>query len=101
MTWGADLYILQSHGSGDIKVGRSSDVRRRMRQIQTGSPRRLRLILYAPGQGHREKEIHRLMFGRGTRAAGDGEWFEVGALAELPQRLYELLDLDAQDWWQA
>ena len=96
---GADLYILQSHGSGDIKVGRSSDPRRRLREIQTGSPRRLRIILHAPGLGHREKEIHRRMLGRSTRTRGDGEWFEVGALAELPDALYELLGLEDEDWW--
>ena len=58
------------------------------------------MILHAPGLGHREKEIHRRMRLRSTRSRGDGEWFEVGALAELPDALYELIDLEDQDWWR-
>ena len=36
---------------------------------------------------------------RGTRT--DGEWFEEGALAELPIELYDLItNLDDPDWWE-
>ena len=95
---GKDLYILQMEVTGDIKVGRSKHVHQRIKELQTGCPHRLRLILHAPGEGHREKIIHRDMNGRHLRS--NGEWFEEGALAELPVDLYDRLDLESQDWWR-
>jgi hypothetical protein len=96
---GADLYVIQMNTTGDVKVGRSKDVHRRLKQLQTGSPHRLRLIMHAPGEGHREREIHRRMERGRTR--WDGEWFEEDTLAELPDDLYEkLLHIEDQDWWR-
>lgn len=96
---GSDLYIFQMAETGDVKVGRSKNVSQRIKQLQTGCPHKLRLILHAPGEGHRERALHRAMRYRGTRR--DGEWFEEGALAELPADLYErLLHMDDQDWWR-
>ena len=83
--------------TGDIKVGRSKDPYQRLKQLQTGCPHPLKVILHIPNEGHKEREIHRRMRYRGTRS--DGEWFEEGALAELPLEMYEMIDLDAQDWW--
>ena len=94
---GTDLYIIQMAVTGDIKVGRSKDPSRRLKQLQTGCPHPLKVILHIPNEGHREGEIHRLMRYRSTRT--QGEWFEEGALAELPLEMYDLLDLDNQDWW--
>jgi hypothetical protein len=93
-----DLYIMQAHTTGEIKVGRSNDVLRRLHQLQTGCPYTLRLILHAPRQGFREKAIHRLMDYRQIRR--NGEWFTVEALCELPPELYGLLDLEQRDWWR-
>jgi len=93
-----DLYILQAHTTGEIKVGRSKDVIRRLHQLQTGCPYTLRLILHAPNQGYREKIIHRLMDYRQIRR--NGEWFTEEALNELPPELYGLLDLEQRDWWR-
>lgn len=93
---GTDLYVIQMAVTGDVKVGRSKHPEKRLRELQTGSPHRLRMILHVRGEGHREREVHRRMEGRGTR----GEWFEVGALADLPDELYEQLDLESQDWWR-
>ncbi len=96
---GQDLYIIQMDTTGAVKVGRSKDVYRRLKQLQTACPHRLRLILHAPNQGHREHALHRIMRHRGTRT--DGEWFEEGALAELPIELYDLItNLDDPDWWE-
>ena len=95
---GKDLYILQMDVTGDIKVGRSKHVHQRIKELQTGCPHRLRLILHVPDEGHREKAIHRRMGGRHLRS--NGEWFEEGALAELPVDLYNRLDLESQDWWR-
>lgn len=96
---GKDLYILQMEMTGDIKVGRSKHVHQRIKELQTGCPHRLQLILHAPDEGHRERDIHRMMSGRHLRR--NGEWFEEGALAELPLDLYDLLThLEDQDWWR-
>jgi hypothetical protein len=94
---GKDLYIVQMAVTGDIKVGRSKDPKRRLKQLQTACPHPLRLILHIPDEGYREREIHRLMRCRNTR--GNGEWFEEGALAELPLKMYDQLCLKDQDWW--
>ena len=72
---GKDLYILQMEMTGDIKVGRSKHVHQRIKELQTGCPHRLRLILHAPDEGHRERDIHRMMGGRHLRR--NGEWFDV------------------------
>lgn len=93
-----DLYILQMAVTGQIKVGRSNDVARRLLQLQTGCPHRLHIILHAQGQGYREKAIHRLMGYRQIRSGG--EWFTEEGLSELPPDLYGLLDLTQQDWWR-
>tara|TARA_Y100000389_G_scaffold189008_1_gene212237 strand:- start:2812 stop:3171 length:360 start_codon:yes stop_codon:yes gene_type:complete len=95
---GKDLYILQMAVTGDIKVGRSKHVHKRLKELQTGCPHRLRLILHAPDEGHRERGLHRTMRQRSLRR--NGEWFEEGALADLPVDLYERLDLESQDWWR-
>ena len=85
--------------TGDIKVGRSKHVQKRIKELQTGCPHPLRLILHAPDEGHRERDIHRRMDGRHLRH--NGEWFEEGALAELPDDLYNLLThIENQDWWR-
>jgi len=37
----------------------------------------------------------------GRHLRRDGEWFEEGALAELPADLYDLLThIEDQDWWR-
>lgn len=99
MRGGNDLYIIQMAVTGDVKVGRSKHPEQRLKQLQTGSPHPLRLILHVPGQGSMERVLHQRMRDRRTRRSG--EWFEEGALAELPDELYDLLDLEQQDWWRS
>lgn len=97
-----DLYILQMDVTGDIKVGRSKNPEKRCRQVQNGAPHQLRIILHAPGQGPREKALHRYLREFRTRR-NKGEWFREEALGSLPVDLYELLPeeyLDNCDWWQ-
>lgn len=93
---GLDLYILQMHTTGEVKVGRSSDVTSRIKQLQTGCPHPLKIILMIPGGGGREKELHGLM----SRGRLQGEWFSEDVLSELPPEIYGLLDLENQDWWR-
>jgi hypothetical protein len=95
---GADLYIVQMAVTGDIKVGRSGNVKRRMGELQTGCPHRLRLIIHLPKMGHLERTVHQTMRSHKTRH-GSWEWFREPALAELPVWIYNHLDLENQDWW--
>jgi len=101
MKGGTHLYILQMDRTGAIKVGRSDDVERRLKQLQTSCPYSLITLLVAPLQGHRERDVHHRMHSYRT-ASFHGEWFRESALAELPEDLYELLDIEFvnSDWWR-
>jgi len=100
MRGGAHLYILQSHTTGAFKVGRSSDVERRLQDLQVGSPFKLRIILVARNQGKREKTVHRALHGYRSQGTYKGEWFVEPGLGSLPDDLYAMLDLDiVNTWW--
>lgn len=97
-----DLYIIQMAVTGDIKVGRSSDPPRRLRQLQTGAPHKLKLLLVAPGQGGREREVHRAL-SRYRNRGQKGEWFSEESIGSIPDDLFELFPeavLEDPDWWK-
>jgi hypothetical protein len=62
-------YFIQSGEEGPIKIGRASDVYRRLKELQTGSAERLRVI--AVINGDHERSMHE--FCNGSRIGG--EWF--------------------------
>lgn len=95
---GSDLYILQSKYTGAIKIGRSGDPEARLRQLQTGSPYELRLILVLPSKGQLEPQIHKRMRKHRLRREA-GEWFAYEGLGDLPDWIYEQLDLSVVDFW--
>ena len=97
MIGGDHLYLIQSDRTGAVKVGRSQDPSERLKQLQTASPHKLRIILVLQNQGHMEMRLHKRL-ARG-RTQGGEEWFHHDALSELPDKIYELLDLDVVDWW--
>lgn len=92
-------YFIQSVMGGPIKIGKSADVLRRLRQFQTGSPFRLRLLLAIPQGEAEEKEMHDLFADlrivdddeEGCEAGGD-EWFRPGKklLAFIDERILRL-----------
>lgn len=98
MAWAPNLYIIQSAVTGCVKIGRTKDVDQRLGQLQTACPHKLRIILHVPDQGHLEKRLHKQL--KPHRIRWNGEWFKEEGLASLPDWLYELLDLDSQDWWR-
>ena len=53
-----DLYFIQSDFTGMIKIGRSKDPQKRLKQLQTGNPNRLKLIASFKGKGEEEKYLH-------------------------------------------
>jgi hypothetical protein len=98
---GQHLYIIQSHTTGAFKVGRSSDPERRLRDLQVGSPFKLRLILVVRDQGKRERSVHRCLAGFHSQGTYEGEWFIEPGMASLPDDLYEMLDLEmVSTWWE-
>lgn len=95
---GNDLYIIQSDVTGAIKIGRTGKIERRIRQLQTGSPYRLRVILHLPGQANLERRLHNMV--ASFRLKAKGEWFHYDALIHLPNDIYGMLDLEVVDeWW--
>jgi len=95
-----DLYIIQSEVTGAIKVGISKNVERRVAQMQTGSPYKLKVILVLENKSDWEKVIHDKLR-RYKTTNKNKEWFSYECLAELPDWIYEQLDLEVVDyWWQ-
>ena len=45
-----DLYIIQSDKTGMIKIGRSKNPQKRLKQLQTGNPNKLKLIASFKGE---------------------------------------------------
>ena len=92
------LYIIQSDITGAIKIGRSKDVQKRLKQLQTGNPYKLKLILELKHQGYIEKQLHRLL--KEKKCKCKGEWFDFMATGYLPDEITEMLDLDLiNSWW--
>jgi len=100
MRGGADLYVIQSGTTGAFKVGRSSDVPARLKQLQTGSPYELRVILVLKDKGYLERELHHRL--RGYESQGEtGEWFIEPGLPSIGDEIYEQLDPCAlENWWE-
>ena len=101
MIGGQHLYILMSHTTGAFKVGRSSNPKRRLRDLQVGSPFKLKLILVVKDMGWRERKVHAALRGYHSQGTYAGEWFIEPGLASLPDDLYDMLDLDdVNTWWE-
>ena len=97
---GHDLYFIQSDLTGDIKIGRTKDVQTRIAQLQTACPHKLRVIHLFEAMGWREPLLHRRMSSYRLRG-GRGEWFDYECVGDLPDDLYEQLDLELIDsWWR-
>lgn len=95
-----DLYIMQSNNNGAFKVGISNNPKKRLSQLQTGSPFKLKIILILEGKSSLEKDLHSRL--RSFRLGSfKGEWFSYDGLPSLPDWIYEKLDLnDVDNWWR-
>ena len=92
-----DLYFIQSDLTGMIKIGRSKNPKKRLLQLQTGNPNKLRLVAFFKGMGWQEKILHeRLSFYR-----LEGEWFSYDCIGSIPDTIYEQIEYGSfDDWWQ-
>jgi hypothetical protein len=89
--------------TGDFKVGRSNDVNRRLGELQTACPHKLRVILEAPGLGHLERRVHQSLREYRCRY-GKGEWFRETGFGQIPDKFYNMFSAEALedgDWWKS
>lgn len=95
------LYIIQSDVTGAIKIGISKNPQKRLKQLQTGSPYTLRIMLVLENKAHLEKYLHnKLKPYIYSKYTCKGEWFEFACSGELPEWIMELIDLDTfNTWW--
>lgn len=66
------VYVIQQGDDGPLKIGVTTDVRKRMRSLQTGSPHPLRLVAIFDGNKLDEQKAH----DRFAPHALSGEWFK-------------------------
>jgi hypothetical protein len=93
------LYIIQSDVTGAFKVGRSKNPKRRLSQLQTGSPYQLKLVCILENRGYQEKLLHQQLDSSGRRCKG--EWFDFDLIGYLPDDIVEILDLETVNtWWE-
>lgn len=93
MTSGATadhLYVVgENEGSPIVKVGRSGRPKSRLTSIQTGYPRKLRLLHVEESAGNLEDEVHKALAARRI----SGEWFDFGGEAALATVRQVIADL--------
>jgi hypothetical protein len=94
------LYIIQSDKTGDLKIGRSKNPQQRLKQLQTGAPHKLKLLVIVENKGGLEKQLHRRLSKYKNRK--NGEWFDFECCGTLPDWLSEMIDWDvANVWWES
>lgn len=94
-----DLYFIQSKKTGMIKIGRSKHPERRLKQLQTGSPNKLKLIAVFENEGWREYELHHYL--KQWKVRSNGEWFTHDSVGNFPKHIYERIEWGAfDDWWR-
>ena len=77
------LYFIQDGPDGPVKIGRATDVRRRMRSLRSGNPRPLKLLAAVEGGAELETHVHRRL----ARARlGKSEWFRTAPVMAFLRR---------------
>lgn len=76
------MYILQNGNTNQYKIGITSNLNRRLSELQTGCPNELKIIkLYTHYQRkiieRYERIIHRYYENCGCKIRPNGEWFEL------------------------
>lgn len=73
------IYFVRSGNRGPIKIGfTNGDVPSRIKQLQTGNPEKLTLMLELEGDEETEKDTHQ----RFSKLRLQGEWFSGKELIE-------------------
>lgn len=84
------VYFVIERKSDAIKIGVATDIRRRLAQLQTGSPNKLKLMGWITPEDDygTEKELHKRYKEKRVPGGGGKEWFAIsqdGVLRELQQ----------------
>lgn len=87
------LYIIHAKGAGKVKIGISKHPGKRIKQLQTGNPFDLEFLLILEGRADLERELHQCLKRYRSRNM-KGEWFDEEGLANLPDWIYEQIDLE-------
>ena len=91
------LYIIQSDLEGKIKIGRSIHPYKRLKQLQTGNPNKLRIIHVFKNMGYLESSLHEQL----SEFQLCGEWFSYKCVGSIPVYLYEQIKFGSFDkWWE-
>lgn len=69
------IYVMGEAPTGVVKIGTAINPVERLKQIQAGYPRPLRLLLALPGGRETETYLHRCFH---ERRVSEREWFEFG-----------------------
>lgn len=78
------IYVFKS--GKFVKIGYSTDVSRRLREMQTANPEPIELVGSIPGTLTLEKTIHRKL--RAYRCGGGSEWYKTtGEVLEFVNNL--------------
>ncbi len=70
------VYLMECLSTGLFKIGRTTDLVSRLKQIQSMSAGRLRIVQYARGGSELESRLHREFSGKRQH----GEWFSFDDL---------------------
>lgn len=82
------IYFIQS-ADGPVKIGFTSDIKKRMSNLRTSHPGDLKLIAQFPGTRHLERVIHAELWQHRL----NGEWFaDVPAVTKVIDTLKEVLE---------
>lgn len=87
------VYVIGAVGTRLIKIGQTTDIRRRLADLSTGSPVQLSVLWTAPGDQRLESDLH-CYFRRQRR---HGEWFDLGYAdpVEMAAEVAVLMDVVA------
>ncbi len=66
------VYLIQRGAGGAVKIGYSAHPMRRIAQLQTGTPEKLRVLATLPGDMDLERTLHK----RFAAYVLEGEWYE-------------------------
>jgi len=79
------VYFVAAEGTNSIKVGTARNLDKRLANLQTNSPHKLKVIAAFEGGVTVEAVLHRQLQESHVR----GEWFEFEAAFALAERLFE------------
>ncbi|MDD5285714.1 MAG: GIY-YIG nuclease family protein [Desulfuromonadaceae bacterium] len=77
------VYFVLDTNTSQVKIGRGSDVRKRVCNLQTGNPSRLLLMGWIRVEN--DNEVERRLHARYQDHRGIGEWFHIGPTEVLEE----------------